>query len=566
MSHLEKMKASFPYFLFVVWQALGYPSPTRIQYDMARYLQEPRQQCMLEAFRGVGKTYVTAAFVVWLLFCDPDLKVLVVSSAKNHADNTTTFCLQIIRTVPELAFLAPREGQRESKVQFDVGPAAASRDPSMKSVGIDGMMTGSRADVIIPDDVETPRNSMTQMMRERLRTQVEEFGAILKPGGRIIYLGTPQCEDSLYRSLPKKGYDIRIWPVRYPNEKLRASYGQHLAPMLAADLDEGRAKVDEPTEPERFPEDVCRFKESEYARSGFALQFMLDTSLADSSRYPLKLSDLIIMDLNVEVGPPKVIWGRAPDLIWNDLPNVGMTGDRLYRPMQVLGTPNEWAPYTGSVLAIDPAGRGKDEVGYAVVKILHGMLYVTEWGGLNGGYDDANLLRLANIAKKQQVNAVIIEKNFGDGMFTKLLQPFLLKVGHPCSVEEVHHSTQKEKRIIDTLEPILNNHKLVLDARLVKQDHDTVEQYALEAQHQYMGLWQLTRITRDRGALKHDDRLDALAIGVAYWVEHMSRDTDEALADHQGRLMDEEIRKFLEQADADLPAEDSWISFHGQPD
>ncbi len=566
VSDAEKLKTNFRFFLHHVWVHLGFPSPTKIQLDMARYLQTGGDQIMLQAFRGVGKSWVTAAFVVWLLLRDPHLNILVVSASKSHADNTTTFCLQLIKSIPELAHLIPRSDQREAKVQFDVGPAQNSRDPSMKSLGIDGQLTGCRADIIIPDDVETPRNSQTQMMREQLRTKVEEFAAILKPRGRVVYLGTPQCEDSLYRTLPSKGYKVRIWPARYPTERQREGYGIAFAPTLANDLDSGAAKVGDPTEPERFPEEVLAKKEAEYARSGFAMQFMLDTNLADGSRYPLKISDLIVMDLNVEVAPPKVVWGRAPELIWNELPNVGMAGDRLYRPMTVIGTSSEWAAYTGSVLAIDPAGRGKDEVGYCVVKILHGTLYVTDWGGFNGGYEDVNLARLATIAKTQQVNIVLVEQNFGDGMFTKLLAPFLTRAGHPCTVEEVHHSVQKERRIIDTLEPILNSHKLVLDARLVKKDYDSVGQYPLETQAQYMGLWQLTRITRDRGSLKHDDRLDALAIGVAYWTEHMSRDSDEALRDHQGALMDEEIRKFLEASDADLPQGDSWLNFHGQPE
>jgi hypothetical protein len=561
----DPLKSSFRKFLFLVWRNLGFPSPTKIQYDMAKYLQHGGDKIMLQAFRGVGKSWVTAAFVVWLLYCNPDLNILVVSASKAHSDNTSTFCLQIIKSVPELAHLIPRGDQREAKVQFDVAPAKNSRDPSMKSLGITGQLTGSRADIIIADDVEIPSNSQTQKMREDLRTKVEEFAAILKPGGRIIYLGTPQCEDSLYRTLKAKGYNIRIWPARYPNQLLRETYGANFAPLLIHEMDVLGAKVGDPTEPERFPEDVLRFKEAEYARSGFALQFMLDTNLSDATRYPLKLSDFIVMDLNVDVAPPKVVWARAPELIWNDLPNVGMAGDRLYRPMTIL--PGPWTSYTGSVLAIDPAGRGKDEVGYAVVKILHGTLYVLEWGGLPGGYEDANLQTLAAIAKRQKVNAIIVEQNFGDGMFTKLLTPFVTKSGHPCAIEEVHHSIQKEKRIIDTLEPILNSHKLVLDAKLVTQDATANEAHSTETQHQYMGLWQLTRITRERGSLKHDDRLDALAIAVAYWVEQMSRDTDDAVKDYQQAFLDEEVRKHIalcEEVDGLERDEATWINPSGR--
>ncbi|WP_270994138.1 phage terminase large subunit, partial [Listeria seeligeri] len=99
-----------------------------------------------------------------------------------------------------------------SNLAFDVGPAQPDQSPSVKSVGINGQLTGSRADTIIADDIEVPKNSMTVVQREKLAELVKEFDAVLKPGGEIIYLGTPQTEESLYNKLPERGYVIRIWP------------------------------------------------------------------------------------------------------------------------------------------------------------------------------------------------------------------------------------------------------------------------------------------------------------------------------------------------------------------
>ena len=557
----DPLKLDFRNFLYVVWKHVGLPKPTKVQYDIASYLQHGPRRKMVQAFRGVGKTWVTAAYIVWRLYCNPDIKIMVVSASKAHADNTTTFCLQIINTVPECQFLAPRADQREAKVQFDVGPALPSRDPSVRSVGITGQITGSRADVIIPDDIETSKNSETQLMREKLKTSVEEFGAVLKPDGEVIYLGTPQCEDSIYRTLPAKGYDIRMWPARYPTRTELSWYSDHLSPFILSNLTQTPTLAGSSLDLERFSEADLREREAEYARSGFALQFMLNTSLSDQTRYPLKLSDFIIMNLNAEVAPPKVVWAAAPELIDNELPNVGFTGDRLYRPMTILE--GSWAAYTGSVLAIDPSGRGSDETGYAVVKMLHGQLFVTDWGGVQGGYSPETLKKLAEIAKKQKVNLVLVESNFGDGMFTQLLRPYLAST-HPCSVEEIRHSSQKERRIIDTLEPLLNQHKLILDRRLVIQDYDTVGGYSAETANQYRGLYQLTRITKDRGALRHDDRLDALAMACAYWAEQMSRDTDEALKEHERELLDKELESFLEHALGGPQEEPTWLTLSGR--
>ncbi len=548
-------KEDFKAFLGRMWTDVGLPHPTKLQLDIADYMQNGPRRRMIQAFRGVGKTWLAAGYINYRLKLNPDLKIMVLSASKAHADNTTTFCLQVINTMQELEHLIPHEDQREAKIQFDVGPAKPARDPSVRSIGITGQITGSRADLILVDDVETPTNSQTQMMREKLKTAVEELGAVLKPDGEVIYLGTPQCEDSVYRGLPAKGYQIRMWPVRYPNARQKAGYGDQLAPIYERELALDKTLEGKSADPERFSEADLQEREAEYARSGFALQFMLDTSLSDATRYPLKLTDLIIMNLNPEVAPPKVVWAASPDLIDNELPNVGFAGDRLYRPMQIQD--GNWLAFTGSVMCIDPSGRGQDETGYAVVKMLHGQLFLVEWGGLIGGYSPEVLKQLAIIAKRQKVNHVIVESNFGDGMYGKLLTPYL---GY--APEEIRHNIQKERRIIDTLEPVLNSHKLIVDRKLVLADYNSVEHYSSESRLTYTGLHQLTRITKDRGSLKHDDRLDALAMAVAYWVEHMSRDTDEALKDSENEALDKELERFMEHALGGPQEESTWLTSH----
>ena len=241
----------FRNFVFMVWQHLNLPDPTPVQYDMAEYLQNAPKRAVIEAFRGVGKSYITSAFVCWKLLLDPEVKVLVVSASKVRSDDFSTFTQRLINELPILHHLKSREGQRQSKVAFDVGPCQASHSPSVKSVGITGQLSGSRADIIVADDVEVPNNSMTQTMRSKLSEAVKEFDAVLKPGGTVVYLGTPQTEMSLYETLPERGYEVRIWPSRYPEEKQVIRYANKLAPFIQDRLDRG-AIVGDPTDPLRF--------------------------------------------------------------------------------------------------------------------------------------------------------------------------------------------------------------------------------------------------------------------------------------------------------------------------
>jgi hypothetical protein len=536
MIALDPRLKDFRNWLYLVWKHLGLPEPTPIQYDIALYIATGPRRRGVEAFRGVGKSFITAALATHRLILDPQTKIMVVSASKERADAFSIFVKRLIQEMPELAHLKPKGDQRNSNIAFDVGPATADQSPSVKSVGITGQLTGSRANLIIADDVETPGNSQTEDQRQKLRELVKEFDAVLKPGGEILYLGTPQCEASLYNELCNRGYEFRIWPARYPDQKQLVSYGSKLAPFIVKKLEEG-AEPGRTTDPRRFSDIDLAEREGSYGRSGFALQFQLDTSLSDALRYPLKLADLIVMRVNGDVGPSKVVWAGSPENTAKDLPMVGLSGDRLYYPMDIQ---KPWSEYTGAVMSIDPSGRGKDETGFAVVKYLGGTLYVPEAGGVDGGYEDEALTKLAKIAAKHKVKCILIESNFGDGMFAKLFSSVLQRI-YPCTIEEVRSSIQKEKRIIDTLEPVMNQHRLVIDEELIREDFRGTEDPKRQL------FYQMTRITKEKGALAHDDRLDALAMAVGYWVESMAQDADTARQSVEERLLDEDLARFMEQ-------------------
>lgn len=540
MTEVPEQLKDFRNFTYLVWKHLGLPEPTPVQYDIANYLQDSPKRCIIEAFRGVGKSYITAAYVVHQLLLDPQLKFMVVSASKARADDFSTFTQRIIMELPICQHLVAKEGQRWSKIAFDVAPAKASGSPSVKSVGVTGQLTGSRADIIIADDVEVPNNSMTHMMREKLAETVKEFDAVLKPDGRIIYLGTPQCEMSLYNALLARGYQMRVWPARYPTlERAEKAYGGRLAPTLYDSMQTNlEAVYGLPTDPKRFDDDDLLERELSYGRSGFALQFMLDTSLSDANKYPLKLSDLLVYSCDKDTAPEKLVYGIFKTL--EDLPNVGLAGDKFYAPEDTVGR----TEYQGSVLAIDPSGRGSDETAYAVVKMLNGFLHVVDAGGVAGGYSDSTLQHLCDLAKIHKVNMVLVESNFGDGMFTELLKPYLLKT-HPVTIEEVRHSKQKEHRIIDTLEPVMNQHRLVIDPKVIQKDYDSVQAMPPEKGIKYMLTYQMTRITKQRGALAHDDRLDVLAMAVQYWTDQMAADADTEIRTRKEELLDFELDKFM---------------------
>ncbi|OZO00940.1 DNA maturase B [Pseudomonas sp. IB20] len=520
------MKRSFVAFLFVLWRALNLPKPTKCQIDMARTLSDGKQRrFILQAFRGIGKSFITCAFVVWKLWNNPQLKFLIVSASKERADANSIFIKRIIDLLPFLAELKTGPGQRDSSLSFDVGPAKPDHSPSVKSVGITGQLAGSRADILIADDVEVPNNSATQSARDHLGELVKEFDAILKPGdaSTIIYLGTPQTEMTLYRELENRGYVTTIWPARYPkDQKDRESYGHRLAPMITRELEADGTLYWKPTDPVRFDDADLRERELSYGKGGFALQFMLNPNLSDAEKYPLKLRDFIVGRFSLDTAPTTLQWLPNGNNEAKGLPNVGLKGDRFHR-YETVGQAS--APYTAKILVIDPSGRGKDETGYAVLYMLNGYIFVMDWGGFRGGYDDKTLQGLADIGKRFKVNEVVIEGNFGDGMYVKLFTPVMTRT-HRCAVTEVKSKGQKELRICDVLEPVLGSHKLVVSEDVITRDYETALNIDGTTDIKYSGFYQLSRITKDRGSLAHDDRLDALAIGVQFFTESMEKDSE----------------------------------------
>ena len=370
---IDSLKSDFKLFLQALWEELDLPSPTRAQYAIADYLQNGPKRLQIQAFRGVGKSWITGAFVLWTLFNDNERKIMIISASKERADNMSIFFKKLIIETPWLSYLRPKsDDSRWSRISFDVN-CSPHQAPSVKSVGITGQLTGSRADLMILDDVEVPGNSMTELMREKLLQLCTEAEAILTPkdDSRIMYLGTPQTTFTIYRKLAERSYRPFVWPSRYPRRKKLTQYEGLLAPQIQEDLDMG-ADEWEVTDPDRFSEEDLLEREAAMGRSNYMLQFQLDTSLTDAEKFPLKMADLVVTSVNPTTAPDNVVWCSDPANVIKDAPTVGLPGDYFYSPMKLQG---EWGPYDETICSVDPSGRGSDETAAAFLSQRHGFLY-----------------------------------------------------------------------------------------------------------------------------------------------------------------------------------------------
>ena len=563
----------FRNFLFLAWSHLGLPDPTRAQYEIAHRLQygidstEPEidlqgpREDIIRCFRSLGKSYITSVYAIWRLMRNPrDEKIMVVSATGSKSKEFVAQTKGILESMELVQWLleGPRESgatRRDMADQFDVAGGSLSQSYSVAARGITGQITGSRATLLIADDIEVERNSLTEDARQRIiRIVQNDFIPITKTEhgkGDIIFLGTPQTEESVYNVLVRE-MDFRCFtiPVRYPAVDKLANYqltyvnsGQEvniLAHYLRTQFDRLEISYGQSTDT-RFGDEELMSIESK-GRSAFALQYMLDTSLSDAERYPLKQHDLIVMATNPLKAPLQVQWGRENDKenYVRDIPNIGFSGDHFLRPLFV---DKEWEPYESKVLFVDPSGRGADETAWCIVASLNGILYLLHVGGVSTDPTEA-MTRIALDAKKFNVNTIEVEPNSGQGMWIAAFQPILSEVwkGGCTVVESEWAKGQKELRIIDTLEPVMTQPRLVIDETLARRE-------SRAEHHNYSLLYQMTPVTRDRGSLKHDDRLDALAGAVAHYQRSMSQDVDEAAKAVMDARFDQEMEDFVEWMD-----------------
>ena len=525
---LKELVTNFPSYLSYVYGCIHLPEPTPLQHRIAEIVGDNNKRLILQAARGTGKSWISAIYTTWRLLRNLEEKILIVSASGPKAIEIATFVRRLFEEVPLLHHLRPSKESRDSVLSFDVAGCKPAIAPSVAALGITGQLTGRRATLVLGDDVEVPSNSMTEMMREKLLQQVTEFEALLIPDlpSSVLMLGTPQSMESIYS---KMEYPCKILPAQVPEDE--SIYNGKLDDWIML---QGRAG--EATDKVRFPDSVLLERRGFMGAANFRLQYNLDTTLSDAERFPLKNKDLIVTSISSVEAPMSITYTGSNDYVIKELPNLGFTGDTYHRPLRIH---NDYGKYDIIVMAIDPAGSGKDETTYSIVGVKNGYVYVIDVGGTHLGYSEEALVWLSNKAKEYQVNVVVPEKNFGAGMFYNLFTKVLSSI-YPCTVvDDFTVKGQKEVRIIDNIEPLATNHKLVFNYEMIQRDAEMVQKEPTKVVYSLM--YQYTHITRDRNSLVHEDRLDALAIACQYVKDMVMVDTESTIAS----IKKKELEEFL---------------------
>ena len=512
---------------------------SELQIDIGKFLQYGPKLGMIQAQRSQAKSTIVAIFAVWQLIHDCKHRVLIISAGSEVAMEIANWVIQIIMNWEILECMRPdrTHGDRASTKAFDIhwqlkGP---EKSPSVACIGITANMQGRRADLLIPDDIESSKNGTTETQRAALEHLSKDFSSICQ-SGRIMYLGTPQTVDSIYNNLSERGFEIRVWTGRYPTDSELKHYGDTLAPFLLNKMSHdpslsigGGISGDrgQPTDPLLLGEEKLCSKELDQGQAYFNLQHMLNTELSDSLRHPLKTKNLIVMPFDLEKGSGELTWLPSPT---NKIKVMGFSCKPEFHGPFTVST--EMYKYEGKHMYVDPAGGGKngDETVAAVTYFLHGYIFLAEILKLPGGYSDDVYDQLSALALKHNVNSIDVEKNFGFGALAAAWRAPLHRAYEAAgkknapAIEEPFESGQKELRMIDTLEPIMARHRLIVHTDIIQYDLDTTTKYPIDKRESYKFFHQMSKVTRERGSLIHDDSLDAVAGSVRKWTEMVAVD------------------------------------------
>lgn len=542
-------------FMTDAWTALGLESPTRRQMEIAEFMQYGGDAIFIAGQRGIGKSWIAGAYGCWRLIHDFSCNVFTMSASKEKADELSLFAKKLFASerLPHLHFMLPKRGQRDNASRWDIGMAPNQQMPSWRAIGVDGQVQGSRSNVTLLDDVETLANSRTPAARDILLRQASDAASTVKPDdptGQVIWLGTFQSTDSMYRELSERGVTMRMWPSRFPKPDEVGAYRGMLAPSIRRELranpglaSSGIENRGAPVDPERFSDEFLLSRERLIGRSQYRLQFQLDPSLADLDKFPLRCENIPVADLDADGIPEEFRPSTREADEARELPCLGHSGDKFYRPASMNGPV---IPFKPMVCAIDPSGKGGDETAWVIAGAAAGRMFALEWGGRTDGASERTLTAIARACKKWGVHEVVVEKNFGGGTWTELLKGKLREV-YPCSIKEVHAKGKKEFRIADVLEPAVQQKKIIFNAREVQKEFQLANREELPVVgRQKCLVHQVTHLQREPNCLKFDDRVDALAIAAQHLQAHIGLDTQAQLAKIRDARLEDELKKWRE--------------------
>lgn len=376
----------------------------------------PSNRMLLMAFRGCGKSTLVGLLCAWSLYRNPDLRIMVLAAEQSLAARMVAHVRRVLERHPLCRPLLPEDGEAWATDRFTVARRSALRDPSMFAQGLQGNITGARADLIICDDVEVPGNCDTPGKRHELRERLAETEFILTPGGAILYVGTPHTEESLYR----------------PGDDFLRGYARLEVPILDAQ--------DRSAWPERFPEAAIATIRRRVGPMHFARQMLLQPVPADAARLD-----------------PALLLRYAEETEYNEAqgrPQLWLLGRRM------VSGGGFWDPAFGRQKGGDGSVLAATYMDGENRHFIHRVEWITQREDAPDDPATQQCRQVAALARALHLPVVRVETNGLGRFLPALLKREMARAGAACQVLEHASHRPKAERILAAFDPLLAARRL----------------------------------------------------------------------------------------------------------
>jgi hypothetical protein len=388
---------------------------------LGRRWQDGDRRLVMLVFRSAGKSTLVGIFCAWLLANDPNLRILVLAAEHDLARKMVRNVKRIIERHPLTKQLIPPRADQWAADQVTVHRPLTQRDPSLLARGILANVTGSRADVVICDDVEVPNTCNTPGKREALRERLGEISYILVPGGLQLYVGTPHSYYSIYaQETREESGEAR--PFLDGFARLRI-------PILNR---HGRSRW-----PERFSLEKIEEIRGQTGPAKFESQMMLQPRSVEE----------------VRLDPARLVRYDAP-LDYRESNREAVLSIAGRRMVSATGW---WDPAYGAPGAGDASVVAAVFVDAEGGYWLHAVRYLHHDPAKLQETDEATQLcrQVAEFADHLHLPAITIETNGLGRFLPALLRRELGAAQVACAVIEQFSHSNKEQRILDAFDPLL---------------------------------------------------------------------------------------------------------------
>jgi hypothetical protein len=387
---------------------------------LERRWREGDRRLVLLVFRSAGKSTLVGIFCAWLLLNDADLRILVLAAEHDLARKMVRNVKRIIERHPVTRHLVPTRADQWAADQFTVRRRLTRRDPSLLARGIGANITGSRADVVICDDVEVPNTCATAPRREELRSRLHEISYVLVPGGLQLYAGTPHSYDSIYADSGRDDDDA---------PPFLAGFERLCIPLL-----DGRGES-------RWPERFTAEEIAEIRRRSGPAKFESQMLLRPRSVEDIRLDPALLVRYDA---PLELRQANGESVL-------SLSGRRLVSA-SCWWDPAYGAPDIGDASVV--AAVFVDELG---TYWLHDIRYLNHDPAQRHEVDEATQLcrQVATFARELYLPSVTIETNGLGRFLPALLRRELHALGLACAVLEHVSRSNKEQRILQAFDPLL---------------------------------------------------------------------------------------------------------------